>query len=151
MQFGGIGLDHVHPVAAATGATAAGDQIANDKGLPAAFRPPKATINICPADGAGTLPGKTSASAARIGAGDALDGGGARIHRRRLARVDQLPFGRCMVIGRKHPALVGIFGSVIARTAKQAAASEPEGTQFNGPRTCGLVPVKSSGMNRRRW
>ena len=44
---------------------------------------------------------------------------------------------------RKQPALVGIVGSVSARTAQQAAASEPDGTQFIGPRTCGLVPVKS--------
>src|SRR3712207_7172637 len=44
--------------------------------------------------------------------------------------LTRLPSGRCSEIGRKQPALVGIAGSVSARIAKQAAASEPEGTQF---------------------
>jgi len=40
--------------------------------------------------------------------------------------------------------MVGISGSVSARTAQHAAASEPEGTQFIGPFTWALVPVKSN-------
>ena len=40
-------------------------------------------------------------------------------------------------------------GSVRARTAKHAAASEPDGTQLSGPRTCGLVPVEVE-LDRRR-
>ena len=57
--------------------------------------------------------------------------------------LTRLPSGRCNEIGRKQPALVGIAGSVRARMAKQAAAKDPDGTQFIGPRTCGDVPVKS--------
>ena len=49
--------------------------------------------------------------------------------------LTRLPSGRCNEIGRKQPALVGIAGSVSARIAKHAAASEPDGTQFIGPRT----------------
>src|SRR5215468_1360248 len=54
------------------------------------------------------------------------------------------PLGSRRVSGRKHPPFVGMRGSVSARTAKQAAASEPEGTQLRGPRTCALVPSKSN-------
>ena len=53
-----------------------------------------------------------------------------------------VPLGRRSVIGRKQPPLVGMVGSVSARTAKHAAASEPDGTQLSGPFTCGLVPVE---------
>src|SRR4029077_15980885 len=53
------------------------------------------------------------------------------------------PLGKRNATGRKHPPLVGMRGSVSARTAKHAAASEPEGTQLSGPRTCALVPSKS--------
>ena len=37
------------------------------------------------------------------------------------------------MIGRKQPPLVGIVGSVRARTAQHAAASDPDGTQLSGP------------------
>ncbi len=53
------------------------------------------------------------------------------------------PSGRCRLTGRKQPPLVGMRGSVTARTAKYSAAWEPEGTQLNGPLTWGSVPVKS--------
>ena len=49
--------------------------------------------------------------------------------------LTRLPSGKCNEIGRKHPAFVGIAGSVSARIAKHAAASDPDGTQFIGPRT----------------
>ena len=54
-----------------------------------------------------------------------------------------LPRGSTSRIGRKQPPLVGMVGSVSTRIAKQAAASEPDGTQLNGPRTCALDPVRS--------
>ena len=44
-----------------------------------------------------------------------------------------MPLGRRSLIGRKQPPLVGMVGSVSARTAKHAAASEPDGTQLSGP------------------
>ena len=58
-----------------------------------------------------------------------------------------VPLGRRSLIGRKQPPLVGMVGSVRARTAKHAAASEPDGTQLSGPFTCGLVPSKSNSMS----
>ena len=57
--------------------------------------------------------------------------------------LTRLPAGSSSEIGRKQPPLLGIDGSVTARTAKQAAARLPDGTQLTGPRTCGLVPVRS--------
>src|SRR4029077_8405273 len=69
----------------------------------------------------------------------ALTGAGA-------AGLTIVPGGRFRLIGRKHPPLVGISGSVSARTAQQAAASDPDGTQFIGPLTWGLVPAKSNSI-----
>jgi len=60
--------------------------------------------------------------------------------------LTMVPLGRRSFTGRKHPPLVGMRGSVRARTAKHAAAREPDGTQLSGPRTCGLVPSKSKVM-----
>src|ERR1700721_4197622 len=57
-----------------------------------------------------------------------------------------VPGGKLRLIGRKQPPLVGISGSVSARTAQHAAASEPDGTQFICPLTCGLVPAKSNSI-----
>src|SRR6185437_15855217 len=95
--------------------------------------PPNATIAISPAEGAGTRSGSASAKAAMMHPAmrlivevRALTGAGS-------SGLTRLPFGRCMEIERKQPALVGIAGSVRARMAKQAAAREPDGTQFIGP------------------
>src|SRR5258706_409532 len=55
-----------------------------------------------------------------------------------------VPGGSFRLIGRKQPPLVGMSGSVSARTAQHAAASEPDGTQFIGPLTWALVPAKSN-------
>ena len=102
---------------------------------PAGCCPPNATISISPAEGAGTRSGNTSANAEMIEPAmrlmvevRAFTGAGSR-------GLTRLPSGKCNEIGRKQPALVGIAGSVSARIAKHAAASEPDGTQFIGPRT----------------
>src|SRR6185437_4186116 len=102
---------------------------------PPGSRPPNATSAISPAEGAGTRSGITSARAEMIDPVirlivevRAFTGAGS-------VGLTRLPSGRCSDIGRKHPALVGIAGSVSARIAKHAAANEPDGTQFNGPRT----------------
>src|SRR5207344_380102 len=75
---------------------------------PEGCRPPNATINISPAEGAGTRSGKTSAKAEMIDPVirlivevRALTGAGSR-------GLTRLPSGKCNEIGRKHPALVGI-------------------------------------------
>src|SRR3954469_2859706 len=105
--------------------------------------PPKASTSNSPAEAAGALSDMTCASAPTMTPAmrlivevRALTGAGS-------SGLTRLPGGRCSEIGRKQPPLVGIFGSVRARTAQHAAASDPDGTQLNGPRTCGLVPVKS--------
>ena len=117
------------------------------KGAPSRRRPPKAITRSSPAEGAGTRSGSTVASAESmqpvirlIVAERAFTGAGER-------GLTRLPSGKVRLIGRKQPPLFGIDGSVTALTAKQAAARLPDGTQFTGPRACGLVPVRSKWMS----
>src|SRR5436305_14990638 len=99
-----------------------------------------------PEFGAGTRSGATSASAISmvlvmrlIVAVRAFTGAGSR-------GLTIKPAGSVSVIGRKQPPLLGMAGLVTARTAKQAAARLPEGTQLIGPFTCGLDPVRAKWM-----
>src|SRR3984957_20535208 len=71
--------------------------------------------------------------------GRALTGAGA-------SGLTMVPCGSLSRIGREEPPLVGISGSVSARTAQHASASDPDGTQFIGPLTWALVPAKSNSI-----
>ena len=113
------------------------------KDLPSGRRPPNAITSNSQPESAGTLSGIASLNALRmhpvirlIVAVREPTGAGA-------TGFTSDPLGRCSVTGRKQPALVGIVGSVSARTAKYAAAWDPDGTQLNGPLSCAPVPVKS--------
>ena len=48
--------------------------------------------------------------------------------------------------GRKAPSLLGACGAVMARNAVLHADSSAPRAQLMGPRTCGLVPVKSTSI-----